>query len=77
MQAVLRLPCPGVAELREMAARCYTLAMRADRSAQRLVPSHSKLHPGGVRISEPHACVCPATTDERQDGIWVGLEAEP
>ena len=33
MQAVLVLPCPGVAELREVAARCCTLAMRADRSA--------------------------------------------
>lgn len=33
MQAVLVLPCPGVAELREAAARCCTLAIRADRSA--------------------------------------------
>jgi hypothetical protein len=31
MQAVLELPCPKAPELREIAARCCTLAMRADR----------------------------------------------
>ena len=31
MLAVLRLPCPKASELREIAARCCTLAMRADR----------------------------------------------
>ena len=35
MQAVLQLPCPKAPELREIAARCCTLAMRADR----LVPA--------------------------------------
>ena len=33
MKTALLLPCPGAAELREAAARCCTLAMRADRSA--------------------------------------------
>ena len=76
MQAVLRLPCPGVAELREIAARCCTLAMRADRSAQCLIPSHGRLYAGVLHSTESHACMCPAPRDEREDGIWVSLEAK-
>ena len=77
MQAVLCLPCPGIAELREIAARCCTLAMRADRSAQPLEPTHHSLHHGGLHSPEPHSCMRPAPRDKAEDGIGVSLAAEP
>ncbi|CAK0735276.1 hypothetical protein CVIRNUC_000554 [Coccomyxa viridis] len=73
MQAVLRLPCPGVAELREIAARCCTLAMRADRRmCVPIVASSAAMQaslltaPGGSYFSSPLSVALSSYMDEPQ-----------